>query len=360
MTKITTEAELENEKTKTKFNKFIDWVNADAGLPVYEEEDAGHEAADDDPDDIGERILSGKSDAGQRTEDFFMDADEEFDYSAMFEDDEEYASHAEAAAALVDGGGRRLMLRVGIKEKFRSAQLFLYIGSIALTTAIAGVLLLTLSHMPTFGDPANPTNNEVYARYIEQGIQDVGIPNIVAAIILDYRAFDTLGEAFVLYTALIAIIMLVRTSCGSKFILTEAEQPLMLRFMVMLICPFILVYGIYILFNGHLTPGGGFSGGAILGSALSLYAIAFGAEKVRKIFSFNTMLIAVGGALLFYSIGKGYSFIMGASGLAVGIPLGTPGNLLSGGLVVPLNFSVGIVVGSTVYGIYALFSEGEV
>jgi multicomponent Na+:H+ antiporter subunit B len=128
----------------------------------------------------------------------------------------------------------------------------------------------------------------------------------------------------------------------------------------MIISPFILIYGIYILFNGHLTPGGGFSGGAILGSAISLYAITFGAAKVRTIFSFKTLLLSIGIALLFYALVKGYAFIMGASELSTGIPLGTPGNLFSGGLILPLNISVGIVVASTVYGLYALFSEGEV
>jgi multicomponent Na+:H+ antiporter subunit B len=61
-------------------------------------------------------------------------------------------------------------------------------------------------------------------------------------------------------------------------------------------------------------------------------------------------LILTGAALLFYALVKGYAFVMGASGLSTGISLGTPGNLFSGGLILPLNISVGIVV----------FSEGEV
>jgi multicomponent Na+:H+ antiporter subunit B len=349
-----------NEQNKDKFAKFVDWVNADDDVPPHEEDvdesDDEHDSFDHDEDEQPE-----SSGDLYETEDFHMGVvDEEFDYSEMFENEADRISQDKETAALAKSGIRRVLLRKGVRERFRTTQLFFTVLSVLLTTAIVGVLLLTLSYMPQFGAPDNPTNNEVYRRYIERGVSETGATNIVAAIILDYRAFDTLGEAFVLFTALIAVIMLVRTSCGSQFILVEPRQPLMLRFMIMIISPFIVIYGIYILFNGHLTPGGGFSGGAILGSALSLYAITFGPQKVRTIFSFKTAMVLIGIALLFYALVKGYAFVMGASGLSTGIPLGTPGNLLSGGLILPLNISVGIVVASTVYGLYALFSEGEV
>lgn len=138
------------------------------------------------------------------------------------------------------------------------------------------------------------------------------------------------------------------------------NQPLILRLSVMLVVPFIFVFGIYIIFNGHLSPGGGFSGGAILGAGLSLYSAAFGAERIRKFFTFRTFSRLSCVALLFYALVKGYSFFMGASHLPTGIPLGTPGNILSAGLILPLNICVGIVVTCTIYGLYALFSEGEV
>jgi len=216
--------------------------------------------------------------------------------------------------------------------------------------------------MPAFGDPNNPTANEVYTRYIEQGVADTGATNIVAAMILDYRAFDTLGEAFVLLTAVIAVVMLIRTPglAAPKSKIDMAEQPFMLKYAVMLVVPFVIVFGIYILLNGHLSPGGGFSGGAVLGAGISLYAASYGIEKVRTIFTFKTFVICSVSALSFYSLAKGFSFIMGASGLSTGIPLGTPGNLLSAGLVMPLNVSVGFVVACSAYGLYALFSEGEV
>jgi len=243
---------------------------------------------------------------------------------------------------------------------------FYRICAALLALSVIAVLLLTLSYMPPFGRPDNPTSNEVYSRYIERGVEDTGAINIVAAMILDYRAFDTLGEAFVLFTAVMAVIMLIRVIPGSsgaqmvKSKIDTIQQPLILRIVTMMTVPFILVYGAYIILNGHLSPGGGFSGGTILGAGLTLWAIAFGAEKVRKIFNFKTYTLFCFSALLFYALVKGYSFFMGASGLSTGIPLGTPGNILSAGLILPLNICVGIVVACTVYSLYALFSEGEV
>jgi len=356
-----------NQSNKSKYEKFVDWVNADADLPPYEEDMVIHDehhGHDDHHDDHGDRLALLKRrrlDDVYRTEEYEMEAvDEEFDYSEMFEADSKHNTAAEAAAALIKETTRKITLRAGVRERFQFAQVVFTLFSIGLTVSIVAVLLFTLSYMPPFGDPSNPTNNELYLRYIEKGLEETGAQNIVAAMILDYRAFDTLGEAFALFTALVAVIMLIRTSGGAKVIFVEPEQPLMLRFMIMLIAPFVLIYGLYILFNGHLTPGGGFSGGAILGSAISLYAIAYGAKKVRTLFSFKRLTIFISIALLFYSVVKGYSFTMGASGLSTGIPLGTPGNLFSGGLIMPLNVAVGIVVACTVYGLYALFSEGEV
>ena len=127
-----------------------------------------------------------------------------------------------------------------------------------------------------------------------------------------------------------------------------------------IIFPFVLVLGIYVILNGHLSPGGGFSGGTILGAGLILYSLAFGPKKTRKFFNFNIFTKAISFSLLFYGMAKGYSFMTGAAHIDSGIPIGTPGNILSGGLILPLNIAVGIVVASTMYGLYSLFSQGDI
>ncbi len=63
-------------------------------------------------------------------------------------------------------------------------------------------------------------------------------------------------------------------------------------------------------------------------------------------------------ALTFYCLAKSYSFFTGANHLESGIPLGTPGAILSSGLILPLNICVGLVVACTMYAFFTLFRKG--
>ncbi|WZL73360.1 MnhB domain-containing protein [Clostridiaceae bacterium 35-E11] len=128
-----------------------------------------------------------------------------------------------------------------------------------------------------------------------------------------------------------------------------------------IVIPFIQIFGLYIVFHGHLSPGGGFAGGTILGASLIIYRIVYGREQARKKLSHRRMMRAISGALIFYGVLKGYSFITGGSHLHVPqIPLGQPGRILSGGYLLPLNIAVGIIVAVTIYVFFTLFYEGEI
>ena len=56
----------------------------------------------------------------------------------------------------------------------------------------------------------------VAQRYIEHGLEETGAINIVSGMILDYRAFDTLGESHVLFTALICVMILLRVDSKNQ------------------------------------------------------------------------------------------------------------------------------------------------
>ncbi|MFQ6136347.1 MAG: hydrogen gas-evolving membrane-bound hydrogenase subunit E [Candidatus Hydrothermarchaeales archaeon] len=72
---------------------------------------------------------------------------------------------------------------------------------------IIGYALVTIvTEMPPFGDPNSPGYTHVVPRYITENVEETGALNIVASIIVDYRAYDTLGETTVLYTAALGII----------------------------------------------------------------------------------------------------------------------------------------------------------
>ncbi|MBQ3394983.1 MAG: MnhB domain-containing protein, partial [Synergistaceae bacterium] len=140
----------------------------------------------------------------------------------------------------------------------------------------------------------------------------------------------------------------------------EPEIDTRLRKSAMIVFPIIMVFGIYVILNGHLSPGGGFSDGAILSTALILCANAYGFERVHEFFNERTFITSSSTALMIYALSKGYSFFTGANDIHSIIPKGTIGNILSGGLILPLNICVGLIVAGTLYGFYALFSEGEI
>ena len=244
--------------------------------------------------------------------------------------------------------------------------------SVVICVSIIWVLLSTTAALPEFGNPNNPVNNEVSARYIEQGLQETGAVNIVAGMILDYRAFDTLGESHVLFVAACSVLILLRISKGNEESdsarqlavetddrMYEPKNDMILQHIVKVLAPVTLMYGIYVVMNGHISPGGGFSGGAVMGAALILYLNAFGFKKTGKFFTFTVFKVVSVASLAFYAFSKTYSFFTGANHLPSIITPGTPGMLFSAGLIPYLNIAVGLVVCCTMYAFYTLFRKGD-
>ena len=169
-------------------------------------------------------------------------------------------------------------------------RVFYKIISVACCAALIAVLLLAVSYLPEVGGAHNPTNNEVVEKYIEDGLQDTGAVNIVTGMILDYRAFDTFGESNVLFIATCTVLILLRSDKKKEKYQEEAEQrreqhyepkdDSILQRVTFLLFPIIVIFGIYVILNGHLSPGGGFSGGAIIGT----YTDDVMFENMRKAF----------------------------------------------------------------------------
>lgn len=246
---------------------------------------------------------------------------------------------------------------------------FYCVMSVILCLGIISVLLWTVLYLPPFGNAANPANNEVPMRYLEKGLEETGAVNAVTGMILDYRAFDTFGESCVLFIASCCVLALLRIDAASgdrekkrlmdeNDRLFEPKNDIILQKCACVLVPFIFIFGIYIILNGHLSPGGGFSGGAVLGSGLILYLNAFGFKKTESFFTERVYRRVTVCALSFYCLAKSYSFYTGANHLESGIPLGIPGHILSSGLILPLNICVGLVVACTMYAFYTLFRKG--
>lgn len=198
---------------------------------------------------------------------------------------------------------RQLQEKVYDVKHNRKLQLFnkaYRVMGVIFCICLIGIMLVTVSYLPRTGNASNPDNNEVSERYITKGLQETGAVNIVTGMILDYRAFDTFGESNVLFIATVTVLILLRIDKKEKQegesrdnAMTQAEavendrvyepkNDLILQKVAGFLVPLIIIFGIYVILNGHLSPGGGFSGGAIIGAGLILYLNAFGFAKTER------------------------------------------------------------------------------
>ncbi len=264
---------------------------------------------------------------------------------------------------------KRVLKKVYDLNNNRQVRVFekLYRVSCALfCVLLLAMLLIAISQLPSIGSAERPVNNEVSRRYIEDGLQETGSVNIVTGMILDYRAFDTLGESHVLFIATCTVLILLRIDKNKKKELEdeqndgayEPKDDVILQTVARILVPTIVIFGIYVILCGHLGPGGGFSGGAIIGAGLILYLNAFGFKKTERFFTAKTYKKLSFCALACYSLSKCYSFYTGANHIESVIPLGTPGAILSSGLILILNICVGIVVAGTMYTFFVMFRKG--
>ena len=254
------------------------------------------------------------------------------------------------------------------EEQNKLAKLFhiIYVAmAIVFCITLVGVLLVTVSCLPPDGNASNPVNNVVSERYIEKGLQETGALNIVSGMILTYRAFDTFGETNVLFIATCCVMIMLMADDAilkKRDIMNdrrfEPKNDVILQGVAFILCPVIFIFGIYIILNGHLSPGGGFSGGSIMGAGLILYTASFGFKKTQRFFDEHVYKVAKITALCMYGLIGTYFYMTGANGIENHIPLGIPGHILSSGIILPINICVGLEVACTMYAFYALFRRG--
>ena len=111
-----------------------------------------------------------------------------------------------------------------------------------------------------------------------------------------------------------------------------------------------LVFGVCILFNGHISPGGGFSGGSVLGASIILFAVTYGAKSVSRFFTKTVFNIVRISGLMIYAVMFGVYIYQGANGIE---------SDLAHYIVLVIDLAVGLVVMSTMYGFYSYYTKGE-
>jgi len=183
--------------------------------------------------------------------------------------------------------------------------------ALAVVTVTGSLLIYATLDMPYFGSAEAPIHQHVAPRYINDSMQEIGVPNIVTSVLASYRAFDTFGEVVVIFTAgmgVLALLSVVRRSDSTLnndiFDHSMHEQHLILRIVTKMMIPYILLFAFYVQFHGDFGPGGGFQAGVIFAAAIFLYTMLFGMSTARRVInqSFIQMLAATG-VLLYGSVG---------------------------------------------------------
>jgi len=220
---------------------------------------------------------------------------------------------------------------------------------------MAVVLLLGFTGLPSFGHA-----HELYGALLNRTEDKLRhATDIVTGLNFDIRAFDTLGEEFILFASVTGVTLLLRQLRGEEekdkstpgieeHAFAGASDGLKLVSLVLI--PVIVAFGFYLVFHGQLTPGGGFQGGVVLAAGPIAILLA-GRYLSMKTVAPKVLLESSD------SIGAACYTLIGLSGLIfVGtylknpLPLGSPGHLLSAGMM-PLN---SIAIGLEVAGAFLL------
>jgi multicomponent Na+:H+ antiporter subunit B len=168
------------------------------------------------------------------------------------------------------------------------------------------LLIYCTLDFPSWGDPSGPASMHVSPHYIEHTMTETSVPNIVTAVLADYRSYDTMFETIVIFTAGVACLFLLRIfrpiepesrmyrhiPTGITLRLKKGLQlpekskdferidsawvpyDLIIKTSSRLIVPFSQLFALYVIAHGHHSPGGGFQGGVIFGASIILFAIS--------------------------------------------------------------------------------------
>tara|TARA_R110002096_G_scaffold273422_9_gene467287 strand:+ start:23389 stop:24135 length:747 start_codon:yes stop_codon:yes gene_type:complete len=174
-------------------------------------------------------------------------------------------------------------------------------------TITAILLFRGMSDLPAYGDPDAPVNaGPLRTHYVNEIETETNVPNLVTAVLADYRAYDTMFETVVIFTAGIAIIAILKglTPLNRPGRPKSEPDDLIIQTTCRLLIPVIQIYALYVLIHGHHSPGGGFQGGVIMGASFILYALAYNLPSALERFSRKSFLIcATVGVSIFAGFG---------------------------------------------------------
>lgn len=217
---------------------------------------------------------------------------------------------------------------------------------IAILFFIGIQLLFTFSDVP-FGE----YRGGVRDFYLTNTVSELKVANTVTAIVVNFRGFDTLGEVTVLFLAATGLgsILYRRRDKHTKLNpkRTSPEASTILQAGAKILFPLVVLLGVYVFIHGHLTPGGGFQGGAIIATGFLLMLISYRKFYVKH--STISWIESIAG-ISFVLIGI-TGIIFGGTFLENFLPAGELNHLFSGGVVGIIYVAVGFKVASELTGV---------
>ena len=222
----------------------------------------------------------------------------------------------------------------------RRTTIGLILAGFGLTATFCVVVLLGFGFSAPQGAAVERSTD--VGRWIEVARQ-TGAVNVVSAIYLDARLFDTLLEVLVFAVAVLGVRFYLTTRGRAEPVESIPESSVV-RVAADILLPLILLVGIYVTLHGHISPGGGFSGGVIAGSGLLLAAIALGTGAVAARFSRRLLDRLEWGALLGILLVAAVPILFARAPLSNLLPPGIPGRIGSGGSILLYNMLIGVKV----------------
>jgi len=210
------------------------------------------------------------------------------------------------------------------------------VTALVLLVVLATGFAAVLAEIP-FGEDKIAVANH----YIKEGINETGATNIVTSVVVNYRGLDTLGEVTVLFVASLGVSTMLFAARGRRREKRE-EASMIVRTGSRLLFPLIILFGIYIFLHGHLTPGGGFQGGAVIASGFLLLYLAHREQTMSR----EKLSVAESlGGLVFVIVGL-LGIMFAGHFLQNFLPKGRPNLLLSAGVIPLVYLAIGVKVGS--------------
>jgi multicomponent Na+:H+ antiporter subunit B len=232
--------------------------------------------------------------------------------------------------------------------------------AVPLVLVTGALLILGTLDMPAFGSLDAPAQTHVAPRYMEDSYGEIGVPNLVTAVLASYRGFDTFGEVVVIFTAGISVLTLLLVAKGAPARPVRPSANMknnkILRIVGKVLIAPIMLFGLYVQFHGDYSPGGGFQAGVIFAAGIILYEMLFGLDVAEAAIKSGALRVCTALGVLIYGCVGLISFLSGRNYLDYD---GLAGDPISGqhyGILL-VELGVGITVASTMLIIYFAFAR---